>query len=91
VELAHVADVEEASGIPDCVVFVDDAGVLNGHLPSGERHEPRSERDVFGVERCPPQVGARHADEPSRLLKKALKKERTARTPGPPGEKSSGF
>jgi hypothetical protein len=76
VELAHVADIEEAGRIPDRVVLVDDPGVLNGHLPPGERHEPRSERDVFGVERCPPQVGACHADEPSRLPKKALKKER---------------
>ena len=35
----------------DGAVLRDDALVLHGHLPAGERHHPRAERDVPVVER----------------------------------------
>jgi hypothetical protein len=38
-ESAHVADVEEAGLAPDSVIFVDDAGVLDGHFPAGKVNE----------------------------------------------------
>jgi hypothetical protein len=30
-ELAHVRNVEDADIVPNCLMFLDDAGVLNGH------------------------------------------------------------
>jgi len=35
-DFAHVRDVENPSGISDSEMFVDDAGVLNRHLPAAE-------------------------------------------------------
>jgi hypothetical protein len=34
------------------VVFVEDAGVLNRHLPPAEVDELRPEGAVYGIERC---------------------------------------
>ena len=50
-ELAHVRDVEDAGIGPHRAVLLDHAGVLDGHLPPGERHHPRPELDVPVVER----------------------------------------
>ena len=50
VELAHVADIEEASALADGAMLVEDAGVLDGHLPAAELDEPRAEGDVPVVE-----------------------------------------
>ena len=50
-ELAHVRDVEDAGVRPDGPVLGDDALVLHGHLPAGERHHPRAELDVPVVQR----------------------------------------
>ena len=43
-DLAHVADVEQAHRAPHRVVFVDDAGVLHGHVPAAEIDHARTER-----------------------------------------------
>ena len=51
VDLAHVRDVEDAAVLAHGAVLGDDALVLHGHLPAGERHHPRAERDVALVER----------------------------------------
>ncbi len=50
-ELAHVRDVEDAGIGPHRSVLGDDALVLHGHLPAGERHHPRAELDVPIVQR----------------------------------------
>ena len=50
-ELAHVRDVEDARVGPHRPVLGDDALVLHGHLPAGERHHPRPQLDVPIVER----------------------------------------
>ena len=50
-DLAHVRDVEDAGVGAHGPVLLDDALVLDGHLPAGERHHPRPERDVAVVER----------------------------------------
>ena len=52
-ELAHVRDVEDARVGAHRHVLGDDTLVLDGHLPAGERHHPRPERDVPVVERRP--------------------------------------
>ena len=49
-ELAHVADVEDPRRVPHRLVLVDDARVLHGHGPAGERDHPAAERDVLFVE-----------------------------------------
>ena len=49
--LAHVRDVEDAGIRPHRAVLGDDALVLHGHLPAGERHHARSELDVPIVQR----------------------------------------
>ena len=46
VELAHVRDVEDAAVGAHGAVLRDHTLVLDGHLPAGERHQPRAERDV---------------------------------------------
>ena len=35
-DLAHVADVEQAHGFAHGMVLVEDAGVLDGHVPAAE-------------------------------------------------------
>jgi hypothetical protein len=59
-DLAHVADVEHADLRPDGDVLLADPGVLHGHLPPGERHEPRPGGGMTIVQRSPLQrLGAR--------------------------------
>ena len=41
VDLAHVADVEEAGGAAHGLVLLEDAAVLHRHLPAGEIHHAR--------------------------------------------------
>src|SRR5215469_13398085 len=48
-ELAHVRNVEDADIVPDCLMFLDDTGVLNGHYPAGEWNHFRSESHVLIV------------------------------------------
>ena len=48
-ELTHVGDVEHTTIGADRLVFGDDAFVLHGHLPAGERHHPRAESDMHVV------------------------------------------
>ena len=60
-ELAHVRDVEDAGVGAHGAVLLDHALVLHGHLPAGERHHARAERDVPVVERRP-QKRLRHAE-----------------------------
>ena len=50
-ELAHVRDVEDAGVLAHGSVLGDNAFVLHGHLPAGEGHETRAERDMALVER----------------------------------------
>ena len=50
-EASHVRDVEHPAVLPHGPVLGDDALVLDGHLPAGERHHARAERDVAFVER----------------------------------------
>src|SRR6185369_10763291 len=50
-ELAHVADVEEAGGLPDGEVLRDGSRVLDGHVPAGEFDHSRSEASMDRVER----------------------------------------
>ncbi len=49
-DFAHVADVEEADGIADGVVLVDDAGVLDGHIPAAEIDHFGAESPMDGIE-----------------------------------------
>ena len=58
--LAHVADVEEAGRLAHRAVLLDDAGVLHRHVEAGERHHPRTERDVCRVQRRGPEGGRLH-------------------------------
>ena len=51
VELSHVRDVEDAAVAAHGAVLRDDALVLDGHLPPGERHHACSGGDVTSVER----------------------------------------
>src|SRR5262249_51816320 len=48
---AHVADVEEPDAVADRVVFLDDAGVLDGHVPAAEVDHFGPEGAMDGVER----------------------------------------
>ena len=50
-DLAHVRDVEDAGVRADGLVLLDDALVLDGHLPAGERNHPSPERNVPVVQR----------------------------------------
>ena len=45
-DLAHVADVEQAGARAHGQVLVGDAGILDGHVPAAERHHAGAERDV---------------------------------------------
>jgi hypothetical protein len=47
-----VRDVEEAGFRPDRDVFLDDAGILDGHLPAPERDELAVESPVRFEQRC---------------------------------------
>ena len=50
-DLAHVADIEQADGFPYGVVLVDEAGVLDGHVPSAEVDHFGAEGAMYGIER----------------------------------------
>ena len=50
-DLAHVADVEQAGAGPHGQVLVGDAGILHRHVPAAVRHHPGAKRDVACVER----------------------------------------
>ena len=49
-ELAHVGDVEDADVLADGVVFGHEAGVLDGHFPTGEGDHACAEGEVIFVE-----------------------------------------
>ena len=51
VELAHVRDVEEPDALAHGAVLLEDAGVLDGHLPAAEVDQLRAELAVQVVER----------------------------------------
>src|SRR5437773_12434789 len=59
-DLAHVAHVKQSHGAADREMFVDNAGVLEGHLPSAELDEPRPDGAVPFEERSPQRHGARN-------------------------------
>ena len=48
---SHVTDVEQANPGTYRLVFIDDAGVLDGHLPSGEINQLGLARLVVGKQR----------------------------------------
>ena len=50
-DLAHVADIEDADGAAHGVVLIDDAGVLDGHVPPAEIHHLGSQGAMNGIER----------------------------------------
>ena len=50
-DLAHVADVEDAGARPHGHVLVGDARVLDGHVPAGVRHHAGVGGAVTRVER----------------------------------------
>src|SRR5207247_2734422 len=54
-DLAHVRDVEDAGVGAHGPMLGDDAFVLDGHLPPGERDHPCAESDVAVVEWRAPQ------------------------------------
>ena len=59
-DLAHVADVEEARARPDGLMLVDDAGVFDGHVPAAVLDHAGAERPVARVERgLPERAGER--------------------------------
>ncbi len=66
VELAHVRDVEDAARAPHGEVLRDDALVLHGHLPAGERHDaaPRAQHAARGAASSE----ARRSPDPRRRL-----------------------
>src|SRR6266498_1971811 len=92
-ELAHVRDVEDAAVSPHGPVLGADALVLNRHLPAGEGHHARSERDVPVVKRRPLQ-GLGHEPTmltslrkvPLRLSLRGVAAGATDRVVGPTGE-----
>ena len=51
VENAHVADVKEADRVAHCLVFGNDAFVLNWHFPARKGHNARTCCDVGCIER----------------------------------------
>ena len=64
-ELAHVADVEDARGLPYSLVLVDDAGVLHRHLPSRERHHSSPQGEMLLVQRGALQLIGHGCSRPS--------------------------
>ena len=70
-ELPHVRHVEQAGRGTHRPMLVHHAGVLDGHLPAGERHHPRAVSEVPFVEcRAAQEVvvgwGRRHGADPIR-------------------------
>ena len=58
-------NVEDARGSAHGVHLVDHARVLDGHLPTGERHHPRAERDMTGIQGCAPESFVAHTGDSS--------------------------
>ena len=56
-DLAHVADIEDAHRGAHRIVFVDDAGILDGHIPSTEIDHLRAKRAMDGVQGCGAETG----------------------------------
>ena len=50
-DLAHMADVEQASLRADRHMLVDDARVFDGHVPSAEWHHPGAKAPMAGIQR----------------------------------------
>jgi hypothetical protein len=50
-------EVEQSGAIPDRIVLLEDARVLNRHLEAAERDDSAAECDMFVVECRPPQLG----------------------------------
>jgi hypothetical protein len=48
-EFTHVPDVEDSRSLSHCMVLLHDASVLNGHLPTGERHHASTEPEMLLV------------------------------------------
>ena len=48
-QLAHVRNIENPDIVSHGMMFLDDARVLDGHEPSGERHNFRAKPHVFIV------------------------------------------
>ena len=89
-ELAHVRDVERAGVLAHCAVLRDHALVLDGHLPAGERHHARAERDVAVVQRRAAERlhrrgcysdAARRSRQPLRAAVLRLRSQRPAERP----------
>ena len=77
---AHVGDVEDAPVAADGDVLRDHALVLDGHLPAGERHHSRPERDVAIVQRSAPESSRR--PQRATLQVSAFRPAREARRSG---------
>src|SRR6266545_3574504 len=50
-DLAEVGEIEDADGLADGAVLAERAGVLDGHLPAGERAHLGAEPTVDGIQR----------------------------------------
>src|SRR6266478_9387514 len=51
-KLAHVRNIEDADVVSHCLMFLNDAGVLHRHEPSGEGNHFRAQPHVLVVKRC---------------------------------------
>jgi hypothetical protein len=52
-EFTHVTHIKDAGPFPHCAVFVDDAGVLDRHIPTAEFDHTGIEGQVLRVEDGP--------------------------------------
>jgi hypothetical protein len=50
-DLSHVADIEQPHRRAYRVMFFDDAGILDGHLPPAEIHQLGPQGPVYGIQR----------------------------------------
>jgi len=50
-DFAHVADVEQACAVADRAMFVEDASIFDGHVPSAEVDHLGAQGAMDGVER----------------------------------------
>ena len=58
-DLAHVADIEQSDGLADSIVLVDDAGILDGHVPAAEIDHFGSHLAVYRIQRSSLERGGR--------------------------------
>src|SRR5437660_9805884 len=49
-DLTHVADIEQADGVADSVVLLDDARVLYWHVPAAEIHHLGAHAAMYRIE-----------------------------------------